>query len=143
MPRTLFFLALLSGTALAQAADLPSGIPAEYQHVVTVLVGLLAAVLVQPLTALGKKLGRTQGVTTVAVSGVLSLLVALGFTLAQALATHHEQNLWGTLLIALVAFLKANGDYLTRVFANAKGAQIAAPVSETVPAPESGLESIR
>ncbi|GAA5514757.1 hypothetical protein Dcar01_03518 [Deinococcus carri] len=122
---TLSVLVLGTGLALAQGTDLPSGIPAEYQGVVAVLIGLLSAVLVQPLTSIAKKLGRTTGPTTVAVSAVLSLLVALGFALAQAAATRGGLNLGGALLVALVAFVKANGDYITRVFSNAKGNALA------------------
>lgn len=130
---------VLLGSAFAQT-DLPTGIPAEYQATVILLVGLIAGWLVQPLTAIWKKLGRTQGPTTVFISGVLSLVVALGFNFAQAVADGRGQNLWHVLFIALIAFLKANGDYLSRVFGTAKGTEVG---TTTGPTPQSGFEDLK
>ena len=121
------FAALAWGVASAQAVELPTGIPAEYQAVATALIGLLSAVLVGPLTSIAKKLGGTTGPTTVVVSGVLSLIVAFAFTAAQAAAGAGEAGLWSTLAVALIAFLKSNGDYLSRMFSTRKAVEEAAP----------------
>ena len=95
----------------------------------------LSAVLVGPLTAIAKKLGRTSGPTTVAISAAMSLLVALGFSLWQAAATQSGVP-WGqALLLALIAFIKSNGDYISRVFATAKG-QGTTEVTVNLPVPE-------
>ncbi|MDP9766474.1 hypothetical protein [Deinococcus enclensis] len=146
--RLLALIVLLSGAALAQDVQ---GIPDEYSTIVTTLIGILSAVLVQPLTSIFKKLGRTTGPGTVAISAALSLMVAFFFTFAQASATNTGLNFPGLLLIALIGFLKANGDYITRVFTTAKGAETAgatqgdgaAPaLNVTTERPASGLESI-
>lgn len=138
------------GQAFAQDAALP-GVPAEYAPVLTLVIGLLSSLLVQPLTSIAKKLGRTSGPTTVAISAAISLVLAVGFALWQAAATREGVPLGMALLLAAVAFLKANGDYITRVFSSAKGAA-AAPIPQIVtgdvtpPAgvlsPPSGVEDI-
>lgn len=124
--RLLLGLTLVSLFSFAFAQDV-QGIPAEYQTMITVVVGLLSSILVQPLTAIAKKLGRTQGPTTVVISAALSLLIAYGFAVSQALATGERVPFWSALIIALIAFLKANGDYLTRVFTSARGNEVTPP----------------
>lgn len=103
------------------------GLPAEYTPVITTLIGYVAGWLVGPLTAIWKKLGRTNGVTTVGVSAVLSLLVSLGFTIATTLAGG-PLNIGHALVIALIAFVRANGAYLMQVQSNAKANKEAPPV---------------
>ncbi|WP_414656767.1 hypothetical protein ACINK0_11395 [Deinococcus sp. VB343] len=126
-------LALTFASASAQG-DLP-GLPADWQPVVTLAIGLLSGVLVGPLTAIAKKLGRTEGPNTVAVSAVMSLLVTLGFSLWQATASQTNMP-WGqALLLALIAFVKSNGDYISRVFSTAKG-QGTPEVTVNMPTPE-------
>ena len=150
-PFILILMVLLGlGQAFAQDAALP-GVPAEYAPILTLVIGLLSSLLVQPLTSIAKKLGRTSGPTTVAISAAISLVLAVGFALWQAATTRGEVSLGMALLLAAVAFLKANGDYITRVFSSAKGAA-AAPATQLVvgdltpPAgtvtPPSGVEGI-
>lgn len=112
-------------------------IPAEYAALIGTLIGLISAPLVTPLTALYKRFGRTSGPTTVTVSAVLSLLVSLAFAFAAAAAQGEGVNWVGVAVGAVVAFLKSNGDYLTRVQAARKAAPIApATVGEIMPPPE-------
>lgn len=119
------------------------GLPAEWQVLVPVLIGLLSSLLVAPLTAIAKKMGCTTGITTVSISAGLSALIAGIAGYATGLYGHGWAGVLAALGATVTAFLKANGDYLTRVNANRKAIDTSAPVSETVPAPESGLESIR
>lgn len=125
-------LALLLATAHAQEAAVP-GLPAEWQPLATVAIALASSLLVGPLTAIAKKLGRTSGPTTVAISAVLSLAVALVFTGWQAAASNTALP-WGTAVVmAVLGFLKANGDYISRVFAVGKALD-SAPVPPPQPA---------
>lgn len=143
MRNLLFLLALmLFGVAFAQ--DLP-GVPAEYTPLLTVAIALVSAVLVQPLTSIAKKLGGTSGPTTVVISAVLSVVVAVGFALWQAAVTRSGAPLGAALFAALLAFLKANGDYLTRVFSALKSSTLtpaATVVMGDVTPPGSGLEGL-
>ena len=99
-----------------------TGVPPEWEALVTLLVAWAAAWLVQPLTAIAKKLGCTQGPTTVAVSAALSLLVATGFSVAAAQASGQPATLAQVVVSAGLAFLRANGAYLSNVQAGRKGA---------------------
>lgn len=113
------------------------GVPADYAAFIYTLIGLLSAWLVSPVTAIIKKLGGTSGATTVTVSAALSLLVSLGFALSAAAAQGGAINWLGVLLGALVAFLRANGEYLTRSQAAQKAALPApATVGEILPPAE-------
>lgn len=133
MHRWILMLALLFSVASAQDA-LP-GVPADWQPVLTLAIGLLSAMLVGPLTAIAKKLGCTTGPTTVAVSAGMSLLVTFGFSLWQAAATQTDMPWSQALMLALIAFLKSNGDYIRQVFATAKG-QGTPEVTVNLPQPE-------
>ncbi|UQN10347.1 hypothetical protein [Deinococcus sp. QL22] len=115
----LFVVSLLP-TAFAQSLGLPAGIPAEYTAIVTVIITALTGWLVTPLTAVAKKLGRTEGPTTVLISAVLSIVIALGLTIIQAALSSGTDPLWPAVISALVGWVKANGDYLMRVQANTK-----------------------
>lgn len=131
-------LALTAASASAQG-DLP-GLPADWQPVVTLAIGLLSGVLVGPITAIAKKLGRTEGPTTVAISAAISLVLTFGFSLWQAAVTQTNLPLGQTLLLATIAFLKSNGDYISRVFSTAKGqgtpeVTVNLPTLEQPPAP--------
>ncbi|THF88394.1 hypothetical protein E7T09_04090 [Deinococcus sp. KSM4-11] len=123
----LFLTALLGGLLLsfAFAQDVLPGVPTAYVPVATLLISLLSGLLVKPLTAIVKRLGNTTGVTTVAVSAGLSLLVVIGVNLWQAWATRGSVPWPTALFMALVAFLQANGAYLAQVAAAIKGAQVA------------------
>ncbi|MDV6376019.1 hypothetical protein [Deinococcus arenicola] len=122
-------LALLlawGGLAFAQGAgDLIPGIPAEWQTPIVVGVGLLSGFLVGPLTAIAKKLGRTTGPSTVAVSAALSLIVAVAFVLIQAATTREDVAWTAALWIALLGFIRSNGAYISSVAALIKGAEAA------------------
>jgi len=129
MKRLILFLPVfLLGLALAQVAapSLPD-VLAPYSQGITVAIGLLSALLVHPLTAIFKHLGKTQGPTTVLISGVLSLLISGGFTLWQAAASHTGAALLPALLSAVLAFVAANGAYLAQVQSSIKGASLALP----------------
>ncbi|UQN06262.1 hypothetical protein [Deinococcus sp. QL22] len=114
------FVVTLLPTAFAQSLGLPAGIPAEYTAIVTVIITALTGWLVTPLTAVAKKLGRTEGPTTVLISAVLSIVIALGLTIIQAALSSGTDPLWPAVISALVGWVKANGDYLMRVQANTK-----------------------
>lgn len=87
------------------------GVTPEINAVLTVVVGYLSALLVGPLTALSKKWFNTEGVTTVSVSALLSGLIGVGITIYQAT----QGNVgWGGVIVALLAFIKSNGDYLIK-----------------------------
>ncbi len=88
------------------------GIPAEYAAVVFTLIGVLSSWLVQPVTALLKRLGKTSGVTTVAISAALSFVTALLF--AVLTASGSDVNWLGVLVTTVIAFVKANGDYISK-----------------------------
>lgn len=103
------------------------GIPPEYAPVVATAISTLSGIFVYAVTALAKKYGRTTGISTVAVTAVLSLTVSLGFNLYQASLVRGDLNLWLTLGMAAWAFLQANGTYIAQVIAAAKGTQVAAP----------------
>ncbi|MFC6592432.1 hypothetical protein ACFP81_10775 [Deinococcus lacus] len=92
-----------------------TGVPPEWEPLLTLLVAWASAWLVQPLTAIAKKVGCTQGPTTVAVSAGLSLLVAAGFSVAAAQASGQTVALGQVLLSAVLAFVRANGAYLGQV----------------------------
>lgn len=98
------------------------GVPAEYAALIYTLIGLIAAPLVTPLTALFKRFGGTSGITTVTVSAALSLCVSLGFALAAAAAQGTGVNWLGVIVGAFVAFVKANGDFWARTQAAQKAA---------------------
>lgn len=106
-------VAMMMGAANAQGI---SGIPPQFEPIVTFAVGLLSAMLVGPLTAIWKKLGRTKGPTTVMVSAGLSLLIAFGFEMAQAIAAAESFNIINLVVTTFIAFLKANGRYIEQVF---------------------------
>jgi hypothetical protein len=101
---------------------------------ITLAIGLLSALLVHPLTAIFKKLGLTQGPTTVLISGVLSLLISGGFTLWHVAAAHVGADLWPALLSAALAFIAANGAYIAQVQSSIKGANQAMPTIQVVAA---------
>jgi hypothetical protein len=128
---------LLLGLAFAQAAapSLPAQL-APYADGITFAIGLLSAALVHPLTAIFKRLGNTQGPTTVLISGVLSLVISGAFTLWQAAHTHAGTGLIPALLSALTAFIVANGRYLALVQSSVKGANQAMPTVQIVAAPQ-------
>ncbi|CAM4435778.1 hypothetical protein [Deinococcus marmoris] len=142
MKKALPLLALLL-VSLAFAQDATPGIPAEYQPYVTAAVALLTGILVQPLTAVFKKLWNTSGPSTVGLSAVLSLLIGVGFT-AWAAVTAQGDVPWAQAIMAAVfGFFKANGDYITRVFGNLKALEQAAPLpTAPITPPEGGLEQI-
>jgi len=98
------------------------GVPAEYAALIYTLIGLIAAPLVTPLTALYKRFGRTSGPTTVAVSAFLSFVVSLCFALGTAAAQGGPVNWLGVLIGAVIAFVKSNGDYISRSQAAQKAA---------------------
>lgn len=127
MIRVLLFVLLCGSWALAQTPDLPTTIPAQWMPLVSVLVGLLGAVLVGPLTAVVKKLGGTRGPSTVAVSAGFSVLIGVGFSVAAAAAAGQGLSWQNIVLSGVISFLKANGDYLTRVFAVGKAATLTPP----------------
>ncbi|WP_407572159.1 hypothetical protein [Deinococcus altitudinis] len=139
MKRIVYLLALpilMLGLALAQVAPpLPDQL-APYAPLITVGIGLFSTLLVYPLTAIAKRLGRTQGPTTVIISGVLSLLVSAGFTLWQAAATHTGAEFWPALLSAAMAFATSNGVYIGQVFAATKGAAQSLPTVIVTAAPQ-------
>lgn len=126
--RFLFLPVFLLGLALAQVAApaLPAPL-APYASGITLVIGLISALLVHPLTAIFKHLGKTQGPTTVLISGVLSLLISGAFTLWQAAASHTGAALLPALLSAVLAFIAANGAYLAQVQSSIKGASLAMP----------------
>lgn len=99
-----------------------SGIPAEHEPLVVLVVGLLSSALVGPLTAIAKKLGGTTGPSTVAISAALSLVVAFGFEFARALAGE-QRTIWSALLIAFIAFSRSNGEYVRQKFLSKQDAQ--------------------
>ncbi|UQN05427.1 hypothetical protein [Deinococcus sp. QL22] len=121
----LAFAVSLLGVAIAQSFDLPAGIPPEYTTLVTLGIGVVTGWLVYPLTAIAKKLGRTEGPTTVAISAGLSLAVALGLTLIQADASRGDAPLWPALFSAFLGWLQANGTYIARAQAISKGNALA------------------
>ncbi|WP_407543762.1 hypothetical protein Q0M94_28580 (plasmid) [Deinococcus radiomollis] len=135
--RFLFLPVFLLGLALAQAAapSLPD-VLAPYSQGITLAIGLLSALLVHPLTAIFKRLGRTQGPTTVLISGVLSLLISGGFTIWHATAAHVGAGLLPALLSALTAFIAANGAYIAQVQSSLKGAAQALPSVNVIAAPQ-------
>lgn len=104
------------------------GLPAEAASVVVLVIGYLSALLVAPLTAIWKRLGNTQGVSTVMVSAFLSLMVAIGWAIISAFSSGSVTivGIGQALVVAIIAFLRANGSYLMTVQANAK-ANNAAP----------------
>jgi hypothetical protein len=133
----LFLPVFLLGLALAQSAPALPATLAPYTSGITLAIGLLSALLVHPLTAIFKRLGRTQGPTTVLISGVLSLLISGGFTLWQAAQTHTGAGLLPALMSAVTAFILANGAYLAQVSSSLKGAAQAMPtVTVTTAAPQ-------
>lgn len=134
MRKWIFLTAALT-FASASAQDALPGLPADWQPVVTLAIGLLSGVLVGPITAIAKKLGRTEGPTTVAISAAISLVLTFGFSLWQAAVTQTNLPLGQTLLLATIAFLKSNGDYISRVFSTAKG-QGTPEVTVNLPTPE-------
>lgn len=103
------------------------GIPTEYQAVVPVAIGVLASYLVAPLTALYKKLGKSEGITTVTISAALSALIAGVAGYATGLYGTGSHAVFAAIGASLTAFLKANGDYQSRVNANKKAITEAAP----------------
>ena len=116
-----------------------TGVPAEYEPLVTLFIAWVSAWLVQPLTALTKKWGGTRGPSTVAVSAMLSLLVSVGFSAAASRATG-GLNLWQVLGSAGLAFLRANGNYVNDVFVGRKAARAGPPPEsppEQMPGPDS------
>jgi hypothetical protein len=137
LTRLLFLPLFLLGLALAQASapSLPAQL-APYADGITFAIGLLSAALVHPLTAIFKRLGNTQGPTTVLISGVLSLVISGAFTLWQAAHTHAGTGLIPALLSALTAFIVANGRYLALVQSSVKGANQAMPTVQIVAAPQ-------
>jgi hypothetical protein len=134
LTRLLFLPLFLLGLALAQASapSLPAQL-APYADGITFAIGLLSAALVHPLTAIFKRLGNTQGPTTVLISGVLSLVISGAFTLWQAAHTHAGTGLVPALLSALTAFIVANGRYLALVQSSVKGAAAALPTVTVLP----------
>lgn len=124
MPRAHFTL-----PAMDDLAFTITGLPPELQALAVTVIGLLAGKFVQPATALLKKLGCTSGRVTVWISFALSALLALLLTLLPALASGSRWDAaWQAGLVGLIAFIKANGDYLARVFAAQKaGAPGAGP----------------
>lgn len=116
------FALLFFGLAFAQVTDIGSELETRYglpAGLFSTVIGLLSAWLIIPLTALAKKLGRTTGPTTVTVSAFFSaLLVGVGGWVLGLYGTgtaSYGAACWA----ALLAFLKANGDYLTKVQAQA------------------------
>lgn len=116
-------LTLVSLFSFAFAQDAVQGIPEQYQAMVYGMISVIAGLLVEPLTAILKRAGGTQGATTVGISAALSLLVAFGFTLAQALTTNQNLNFWGTLAVAFWAFLQSNGSYISKMMAAKRGTE--------------------
>lgn len=139
--RTLpFHAALLGGFifSIARAQDALPGVPAEYQATLTAAIGLLSGLLVYPLTALAKRFWKTSGVNTVVISAVLSLLVAAGFNVWQAVATQGSVPIWTALITALWAFVQANGAYIAKVYATAKAGTVFPVDGETLPLDKTG-----
>ncbi len=116
-------LTLFSLCSFAFAQDAVQGIPEQYQTMIYGMISVVAGLLVEPLTAIFKRAGGTQGATTVGISAALSLLVAFGFTLAQALTTNQNLNFWGTLAVAFWAFLQSNGSYISKMLAAKRGSE--------------------
>lgn len=115
-----YALPVLALALLGSAAAQVVGIPDSDLALVNMVIALLAGMLVKPLTAIVKKLGNTHGVTTVSISIGLSLVAAFGYAYLQAQGAGENLSVWQTLFIALIAFLKANGDYISSVFAAKK-----------------------
>jgi len=146
-------LMVLAGLGVAFAQDAVVGIPQEYSVMVFGMIAVVSGLLVEPLTALAKRAGNTQGVTTGTVSAVLSLVVAFGFTLAQSLNTDTPVNVWAALGVAFWAFVQANGSYISKMLAAKRGTEKAGqdvsgdnvlPLDKGTPldAPASGLETL-
>ncbi len=115
----LFLLALpLIGVALAQ--DAIPGVPAEYQSLVTLLIGWLTGWATVGLTAIWKKVFQTSGPSTVLVSAGMSLLAGFGFTAYAALSIRGDTPWWQALVSAAIGFIGANGTYISRVMASTK-----------------------
>jgi hypothetical protein len=142
-------LVALFGVAFAQASG-PS-LPAQllpYEATVTLLIGLISTVFTHGLTALFKRFGNTHGPATVLVSAVLSVLLSGGFTVWQAVQSHHGSDIWQAALSAGMAFLLSNTAYLAQVAAASKGAVAAQPAAVQIigathviyPNPAPGLE---
>lgn len=119
-------LLALTNSAIAQGLNLGSGddavtnveaklgLPTGF---IITAIGVLSGYLVGPLTAIGKKLGKTSGPTTVAISAVLSfLIVAVGGWYVGL-----YPNFQTALYSALVATLWSNGQYLMRIQSINKG----------------------
>ena len=115
--KTLILMAfVLSSLAFASVPELITrhfGVPIEAQ---SYLIGALSALLVRPLTAVAKQLGRTSGPTTVVISGVISALVNAGFGLYfKVYATPAE-----AIIASFAGFVLAAGLYHADVHAKAK-----------------------
>lgn len=127
MYKVIALFVLLLGFARAQVApELPAQL-VPYSDVITLGLGLLSALLVHPLTAIAKRLGNTSGVTTVFISGILSLIISGGFTLWEAAHTNAGTGLARALVSAFLAFIVANGRYLALVQSSFHGASEALP----------------
>lgn len=114
----LFILALLL-VSVALAQDAIPGVPAEYQSLVTLLIGWLTGWATLGLTAIWKKVFQTSGPSTVLVSAVMSLLAGFSFTAYAALSIRGDAPWWQALVSAGIGFIGANGTYISRVLASA------------------------
>ena len=119
------------------------GLPPEWGHVVTVLIGLLSGWLVYPATAIAKKLGQTHGPGTVTIAAFLSLLVGAGYAGINAMSGG-TFSVTQAITVAVIAFFKANGEAIARAQAADKAArekaeeaprESAPSVTVNVPAP--------
>jgi len=89
------------------------GLPPEWGHVVTVLIGLLSGWLVYPATAIAKKLGQTHGPGTVTIAAALSMLVGVGYAAVSAMSGG-AFSVTQAITVAVIAFFKANGEAIAR-----------------------------
>ena len=113
------------------------GVPAEYAAIATTLIGIVSSLLVGPATAIAKKLWGTEGVSTVAISAALSFIVGMMWAAIGA-ASGGTFNIIQALTITAIAFVKANGDYISRAQANVKANKAAPPIAaQPAPAPQS------
>lgn len=119
--------------SLAFAQDAIPGVPAEYQNLVTLIIGGLTGWATIGLTGIAKWAFKTSGPSTVAVSAVMSLLTGFGFTAYAALSIRGDAPWWQALISAAIGFVGANGTYITRVFASSSALKKAATAVQENP----------
>lgn len=108
------------------------GLPADLASIFTVVIGLIASMLVGPLTAIWKKAGKTEGPTTVGISAVLSLIVGIIYAVISA-SSGGAFNIVQALVVAVVAFVKSNGSYIMAKQATAGGVEKAVSTPKPLP----------